>query len=88
MAYSVSDTLFPAGRHTSRKISAQQRDLNRQKRGGGAVRAESAFAEPRGAGINQVDGKQPLPDELAEVRERFAQLLDAIRNETTKKSCF
>jgi DNA-directed RNA polymerase specialized sigma24 family protein len=70
---------------TSRKISAQQRYLNRQKRGGGAVRGESAFAELGGAGINQVDGEQPPPDELAEVSESCAALLDAIPDETMKK---
>jgi DNA-directed RNA polymerase specialized sigma24 family protein len=69
---------------TSRKISAQQRYLNRQKRGGGAVRGESAFEEFGGAGINQVDGKQPQPDELAEVSESCAQLLDALSDETMK----
>ena len=70
---------------TSRKISAQQRYLNRQKRGGGAVRGESAFAELGGAGINQVVGKQPPPDELAEVSESCAQLLDALPDDTMKK---
>jgi DNA-directed RNA polymerase specialized sigma24 family protein len=70
---------------TSRKISARQRYSNRQKRGGGAIRGESAFAGFCGAGINQVDGKQPPPDELAEVSESCAALLDAIPDETMKK---
>ena len=70
---------------TSRKISAQQRYLNRQKRGGGAVEGESAFAELGGAGINEVVGNQSPPDELAEVSESCGQLLDAIPDETMKK---
>lgn len=70
---------------TSRKISAQRRYLNREKRGGGAVRGESAFAEPGGAGINQVDGKQPPPDVLAEVSESCNQLLDALPDDTMKR---
>jgi DNA-directed RNA polymerase specialized sigma24 family protein len=70
---------------TSRKISAQQRYLNRQKRGGGAVRGESAFVELGGAGINEVGGNQSQPDELAEVSESCAQLLDALPDDTMKK---
>ena len=70
---------------TSRKISAQQRYSNRQKRGGGAVRGESAFAELGGAGINEVGGNQPPPDELAEVFESCVQLLDAIPDDTMKR---
>ena len=70
---------------TTRKISAQQRYLNRQKRGGGAVEGESAFAELGGAGINEVVGNQSPPDELAEVSESCGQLLDAIPDETMKK---
>lgn len=70
---------------TSRKISAQQRLLSRQKRGGGAVRGESAFVELGGAGINQVNGKQPPPDELAEVSESCSQLLDALPDDTMKR---
>ena len=70
---------------TTRKISAQQRYLNRQKRGGGAVQGESAFAEFGGAGINQVNGKQPPPDKMAEVSESCAQLLDALPDVTMKR---
>ena len=66
---------------TSRKISAQQRYSNRQKRGGGEVRGESGF----GMGINGVDGNQMSPDVLAEVSESCAQLLNAIPDETMRK---
>jgi DNA-directed RNA polymerase specialized sigma24 family protein len=67
---------------TSRKISAQQRYLNRDKRGGGAVRGESGFGD---AGINAVVGDQQTPDVLAEVSESCDQLLDALPDETMMK---
>jgi DNA-directed RNA polymerase specialized sigma24 family protein len=67
---------------TSRKISAQRRYFNRQKRGGGDERGESGFGE---AGINAVSGNQVTPDVLAEVSESCAQLLDAISDESMKK---
>ncbi len=70
---------------TSRKISEQRRYLNRQKRGGGAVRGESGFAEFGDAGINAVDGKQQSPDVLAEVSESCNQLLEALPDETMKQ---
>ena len=69
---------------TSRKISAQRRLLNRQKRGGGDVRGESVFAESGGAGINAIDGDQTTPDVLAEVSESCAQLLNALPDDTMK----
>ncbi len=70
---------------TSRKISAQRRYLNRQKRGGGAIRGESGFAEFGDAGINAIGDTQQTPDVLAEVSESCAQLLDALPDETMKK---
>ena len=70
---------------TSRKISAQRRYSNRQKRGGGAVRGESGFVEFGDAGINAIAGNQQTPDVLAEVSESCDQLLNAIPDETMKK---
>ena len=70
---------------TSRKISAQRRYLNRQKRGGGAVRGESGFGQFGDVGINGVDGKQQTPDVLAEVSESCAQLLAALPDDAMKK---
>lgn len=67
---------------TSRKISAQQRNLARQKRGGGAVRGDSAFDVQAS---NQVDAKQIAPDVLAEVSESCSQLIDALPDETMKR---
>ncbi|MEZ6137817.1 MAG: ECF-type sigma factor [Pirellulaceae bacterium] len=70
---------------TSRKVAAQRRYSNRQKRGGGAVRGESGFAEYGEAGINAVDGNQLTPEELTEISESCGQLLDTIPDETMKK---
>ena len=70
---------------TSRKISAQQRRIHRQKRGSGAVRGESGFVDLGAAGINAVVGDQSPPDELAEVSESCAQLLDALLDDTMKR---
>lgn len=70
---------------TSRKISAQRRYSNRQKRGGGTDRGDSGFAEFGDAGINEVDGNQTTPDVLAEISESCDQLLDALPDETMKK---
>ncbi len=66
---------------TSRKISAQRRHANRQKRGGGSERGESGFGD---AGINAVKDKQLAPDVLAEISESCDQLLNAIPDETMK----
>ena len=70
---------------TSRKVAAQRRYLNRKKRGGGAVRGESGFAEFGDSGINAIDGKQLTPDLLVEVSESCSQLLDALPDETMKQ---
>ena len=69
---------------TSRKISAQQRYLNRQKRGSGAVSGESGFFDLGAAGINEVAGEQQSPDILAEAAESCAQLFDALPEEMMK----
>jgi DNA-directed RNA polymerase specialized sigma24 family protein len=70
---------------TSRKISSQRRYFNRKKRGGGAVRGESGFAEFGDAGINAIDGKQKPPDVLAEVSESCSRLLNALPDEMMQK---
>lgn len=70
---------------TSRKISAERRYLNREKRGGGAVSGESAFDELGAAGINAIGGDEPTPDVLAEVSESCAQLLDVLPEDAMKK---
>ena len=70
---------------TSQKISTQQRYLKRQKRGGGAVRGDSGFAEFGRAGINEIDGNHQTPDVLAEIAESCAQLFDVLSDEAMKK---
>ena len=67
---------------TSRKIAAQRRYLNRQKRGGGAVRGESGFGD---AGLQEIGGDHQTPDAQAEVTESCSLLLDALPDETLKK---
>jgi len=69
----------------ARKVSAKQRYLYRQKRGGGAVRGESGFDHFGDAGINQIDGNAQSPDVLAEVEESCEQLLNALPDETLKR---
>ncbi|MEZ6057198.1 MAG: ECF-type sigma factor [Planctomycetaceae bacterium] len=66
---------------TSRKISAQRRHANRQKRGGGNTSGESAFGD---AGINQFQGGDLPPDVAAEVTESCDQLLNAIAGENLR----
>lgn len=70
---------------TSRKIAAQRRHMNRQKRGSGLVRGDSGFAELGEAGIDAIDGKYETPDVTAEVQESCSVLLDALPDETLKK---
>ncbi|MEZ6121782.1 MAG: ECF-type sigma factor [Planctomycetaceae bacterium] len=70
---------------TSRKISAQRRYLNRRKRGGGAERGESVFADFGDAGINAISDGQPTPDMLAEVSESCAQLLNTLPDDIMKQ---
>lgn len=69
----------------ARKVSTKQRYLNRQKRGGGAVRGDSGFAEYGDAGINQIEGNHKTPDVLAEVAESCDQLLNALPDEMLKR---
>lgn len=70
---------------TSRKISAQRRLLNRQKRGCGMVRGDSGFEEYGAAGINGVNCNERPPDVQAEVSESCTQLLNALPDETMKQ---
>lgn len=70
---------------TTRKIAAQRRYLNRQKRGAGLIRGESGFGELGDGGINVIVGNQTTPQFLAEVSESCAQLLDSLSDESMKK---
>lgn len=70
---------------TARKVSAKQRYMGRQKRGGGTVQGESGFDHFGDAGINQIDGNVESPDVLAEVAESCEELLNALPDETLKR---
>jgi DNA-directed RNA polymerase specialized sigma24 family protein len=64
---------------TARKALQLIRHEQRQKRGGGAVRGESAFDEPNTAsetsGLEQIIGDEPTPAFAAQVAEEYQQLL-------------
>jgi DNA-directed RNA polymerase specialized sigma24 family protein len=65
---------------TARKALQLLRHEQRQKRGGGAVRGESAFHDGAGAGseeagLEQVLGSEPTPEFAAQVAEEYQQLL-------------
>ena len=70
---------------TSRKITAQRRYLNRQKRGGGMVRGDSGFAGFGVAGIDGIDGNHQTPDMVAEASEACSLLVDALPNDMMKR---
>jgi DNA-directed RNA polymerase specialized sigma24 family protein len=68
---------------TARKACDQVRDQRRHKRGGGAVRGESALLGPAGsageeAGLEQVLGREPTPEFAAQVAEECQRLLDRL----------
>ena len=65
---------------TVRKAQHQVRDQQRQKRGGGAVRGESALvgADDSGAGLGQFAGDEPTPAFAAEVADECERLLDRL----------
>jgi DNA-directed RNA polymerase specialized sigma24 family protein len=68
---------------TARKASHLVRNESRQKRGGGAVRGESALLSPRGAsgadsGFAQIIGREPTSDFAAQVAEECGRLLDCL----------
>jgi len=65
---------------TARKALQLMRHEQRQKRGGGAVRGESAFHEGPGAdsepaGPDQVIGSEPTPEFAAQMVEEYDRLL-------------
>ncbi len=73
---------------TARKAAAQKRYGHRQKRGGGAVRGESVFADTDSSdafGIGQVMGGEPTPEVAAMVAEQCEHLLDCLQNELLKR---
>ena len=67
---------------TARKAVAQLRREHAQKRGGGAVRGESAFivkdSVERGGGIGEVLGSAPTPEFAVQVTEQCEHLFDCL----------
>jgi len=68
---------------TARKAFDLVRDQRRLKRGGGAVRGESALLGPEGppegeAGLEQVLDREPTPEFAAQVAEECQRLLDLL----------
>ncbi|MCG8653603.1 MAG: ECF-type sigma factor [Pirellulales bacterium] len=74
---------------TGRKVHAHLRHQTRQKRGGGNVRGESVFIDPkgdsRGSGIAGVTGDSAAPDLHAELAEACDGLLDQLPDEQLRQ---
>ncbi len=74
---------------TSRKVNAHLRHETRQKRGGGAVRGESVFVDPRdvdrGGGIGGVTDDDTGPDLKAELAEACDALLTKLPDEQLRQ---
>ena len=71
---------------TTRKATKQVRHARRQKRGGGAVRGESALGGPVGdadepGGWEQVLGREPSPAFACQVADECRRLLDQLQEE-------
>jgi DNA-directed RNA polymerase specialized sigma24 family protein len=69
---------------TARKAMQLMRHEGRQKRGGGAVRGDSAFQEaaeqPEVEGLEQIVGPEPTPEFAAQVAEEYERLLQRLGN--------
>jgi DNA-directed RNA polymerase specialized sigma24 family protein len=74
---------------TVRKVLDQSERQGRKKRGGGRVRGESVLVggdpEQRGAGIEQVVGREPTPAFAAMVADECRRLLEALGDETLRR---
>jgi DNA-directed RNA polymerase specialized sigma24 family protein len=56
-----------------------------QKRGEGLVRHEGSFAgDSSAAAFDNIAGREPTPEEAAQVAEQFRRLLDALGDETLR----
>jgi DNA-directed RNA polymerase specialized sigma24 family protein len=69
---------------TVRKVADQLKSRRAQRRGGGKVRGESAFAadnSDEGRGIDQAVGKEPSPEFAVAVAEQCELLLKALPKE-------
>jgi len=74
---------------TSRKAVAQMRHGHRLKRGGGAVRGESAFVERsvshRPKGLESVAAPEPTPEFAVLIAEQCEALLDELRDDSLRR---
>jgi DNA-directed RNA polymerase specialized sigma24 family protein len=70
---------------TARKVSHHVRRSMQQKRGSGAIRGESVFADPaesdQGRGIGNVLGTEPTPEFAASAAEQCERLLSLLPDE-------
>ncbi len=73
---------------TRQKSVDHKRRETSQKRGGGQVRGESIFLQPGearfAAGLDELVGKEPTPEYLAQVNEQFDALLGRLRNDALR----
>jgi len=74
---------------TARKATRQIKQMDRKKRGGGAVRGESVFARVDDSvpdfGIDQFMGNEPTPEFAALLAEQCERLLDTLEDESLRK---
>ena len=74
---------------TGRKVHAHTRHLTRQKRGGGRIRGESVFVDPRGeergGGIGGVSDEGASADLEAELAEQCEALLEQLPDEQLRQ---
>ena len=75
---------------TARKALQLLRHEQREKRGGGAVRGDSAFHDGRVTesgemGAEQVIGKEPTPEDAAQLAEEYERLLARLSNAELSK---
>ena len=76
---------------TTRKAIRRMRAAATQKRGGGNVGGESALAgwsekdDPSGGGIDQVMGREPTPEFVAEVSEEFQRVVALLPDESMRQ---
>jgi DNA-directed RNA polymerase specialized sigma24 family protein len=75
---------------TTRKAADLVARERAQKRGGGEVRGESAFAQPpddpgEERGIEQVAARELTPEEVAELVEEHRRLLDLLGDDTLRQ---
>jgi DNA-directed RNA polymerase specialized sigma24 family protein len=73
---------------TARKAINQIQRERRQKRGGGAVRGDSAFGPPDDsgeAGFAGLQGNEPSPDFAAEIAEAYQRLLHKLGDDELRR---